>query len=129
MSHVERLTQRSISFCTEICANLEKQALLSVCNGGRELSIGERAEGAFAQTVAIPHVETSWIPGPCGHGVVGDSAGCPAWVSQGQLLLPGVTQGLEKLPLAPGLLLATLSNAFRCYICIVSKVNSPLFMP
>lgn len=41
----------------------------------------------------------------------------------------GVTQGLEKLPLAPGLLLATLSNAFRCYICIVSKVNSPLFMP
>lgn len=63
LSHAERLTQWIISFCAEICVNLEKQALLSVCNGGCELSTGERGEGAFAQTIAISHVETSWLPG------------------------------------------------------------------
>lgn len=110
--------------------NLEKQALPSVCNGGHELSIGERVEGAFAQTVAIPHAETSRVPGRVAPGVVGDPTGRPAWVSQGQHLLPGVTQGRENPPLAPGLLpLATHSDAAlfpnSVVLCLCVKMVTP----
>lgn len=46
LSHAQLLRQRVISFCAEICVNLEK-VLLSIYNGGHVLLIGDRGGYLF----------------------------------------------------------------------------------
>lgn len=58
LSHAELLTQWTISFCAEICVDLQK-ALVSAYNGGHVLSIGKKGEIGFAQIITIPQAETS----------------------------------------------------------------------
>ena len=46
LSHAQLLSQRVISFCAEICVNLEK-VLMSIYNGGHVLSVGDRGGYLF----------------------------------------------------------------------------------
>lgn len=58
LSHTHLLSQWAISFCTEICVNLEK-GTQEHPYGGHVWSVGEPGEIGFAQITIFPYVETS----------------------------------------------------------------------